>query len=146
MHKIYNDLVLLSMNSPEQVTWVTLFKEMLFQYGFGYVWEQQSVQNENVFLRIFEQRLKDTFLQDWDAQVRSTSDYRLFKKIKDSFKFESYLNSDNRIFRIAITKVRLSSHLFFIERERWGRPKINAVNRKCNLCNSIEDEYHCLIE
>ena len=48
--------------------------------------------------------------------------------------------------RIAITKVRLSSHLFFIERGRWGKPKVNAIDRKCNLCNTIEDEYHCLIE
>ena len=58
----------------------------------------------------------------------------------------NYLNLDNKAFRIAITKVRLSSHLFLIERGRWNKPKINAEDRKCDLCHSIEDEYHCLVE
>ena len=119
---------------------------MLFQHGFGYVWYQQSVDNENTFLKIFEQRLKDIFHQKWQTDISSTSDFRLFKKIKQSFVFESYLNLDNKTFRNAITKIRLSSHLFFIERGRWNKPKINAEDRKCALCNTIEDEYHCLIE
>ena len=25
-------------------------------------------------------------------------------------------------------------------------PKIEAIDRKCDICNTIEDEYHCLIE
>ena len=53
---------------------------------------------------------------------------------------------ENKLFRIAITKVRLSSHLFNIERGRWAKPKIEANDRKCNLCNVLEDEYHCQIE
>ena len=144
--KIYNELLLLSETSPEQVTWVTLLRDMLFQHGFGYVWYQQFVENENIFLNIFEKRLKDIFLQNWHTEINLTSDFRLFKKIKESFVFENYLNLDNKAFRIAITKVRLSSHLFLIERGRWNKPKINAEDRKCDLCHSIEDEYHCLVE
>ena len=53
---------------------------------------------------------------------------------------------DNTLFRVAITKIRLSSHVFNIERGRWVRPKIDAFDRKCDVCNTIEDEYHCLIE
>ena len=146
LRKMYNDLLLLSESSPEQVTWVTLFRDMLFQHGFGYVWFEQHVDNENNFLRIFERRLKDIFLQNWNVEKEATSDFRLFKKIKRSFAFEKYLNISNKTLRVAITKVRLSSHLFFIERGRWGKPKVNAIDRKCNLCNTIEDEYHCLIE
>ena len=146
LRKMYNDLVLLSETSPRQVTWATLLRDTLYQYGFGYVWLQQYVQNEKVFIKVFEQRIKDNFLQDWNAQINTTSDYRLFKKIKQSFHFENYLNIDNKILRIAVTKIRLSSHLFFIERGRWVRPKIDAKNRICDLCDTIEDEYHCLIE
>ena len=61
LRNIYNDLLLLSESSPEQVTWVTLFRDMLFQHGFGYIWLQQHVENENNFLRIFKERLKDIF-------------------------------------------------------------------------------------
>ena len=146
LRKIYNDLYLLSESSPEQVTWVTLFKNMLFKYGFGNVWIEQNVYNETKFLHMFEQRIKDNYLQQWNSDISLTSDYRIFKKIKQTFHFENYLHMENKLFRIAITKVRLSSHLFNIERGRWGKPKIDAIDRKCNLCNVIEDEYHCLIE
>ena len=146
LRKMYNELLLLSESAPEQVTWVTLFRDMICQNGFGYIWFQQYVENENNFLRIFEKRLKDIFLQNWNIEKDNTSDFRLFKRIKQSFVFEKYLNISNKTFRIAITKVRLSSHLFFIERGRWRKPKVNAIDRKCNLCNTLEDEYHCLIE
>ena len=78
---------MISESFPSQVTWVTLLRDMLFQYGFGYVWVEQSVTRE--FLSLFEQRVKDNYLQEWDAQVRSTSDFRLFKKIKDSLNLNS---------------------------------------------------------
>ena len=121
-------------------------KKMLFQYGFGNVWFEQHVFNESKFIYAFEQRIKDIYLQEWNSDVNSTSDFRLYKKIKHKFKFENYLHMDNKLFRIAITKVILSSHLFNIERGRWAKPKIEANDHKCNHCNVLEDEYHCLIE
>ena len=48
--------------------------------------------------------------------------------------------------REAIAKVRMSSHLFYIERGRWSRPKVERVNRVCDICNVIEDEKHCLLD
>ena len=43
-------------------------------------------------------------------------------------------------------KLRLSSHLFLVERGRWGRNRIEYKDRLCTMCNTIEDEFHCLIE
>ena len=51
----------------------------------------------------------------------------------------------NSSLRVAITKVRLSSHIFYIERGRWGPNRIAVNDRRCNICNVVEDEYHCLI-
>ena len=85
-------------------------------------------------------------LKLWNSDVNSTSDYRLYKEIKKNFNFENYLQMENKLFRTADTKVRLSSHLFNIERGRWAKPKIEANDRKYNICNVLEDEYHCLIE
>ena len=112
----------MSENSPEKVTWVTLFKQMLFENGFGYIWLEQNVDNEKEFLRIFEQRIKDSYYQEWFSNINSTSDFRLYKKIKQSFNFENYLHMENSLLRTAITKIRLSSHLFYIERGRWSKP------------------------
>ena len=86
------------------------------------------------------------YLQDWSAQVQSTSDNRLFKTIKYKFEFESYLHLNNRSMRISIAKIRLSSNIFYIERGRWGQNKVAIEDRKCNICNELEDEYHCLIK
>ena len=146
LRKVYNDLLLLSEISPEKVTWVTLFKQMLFENGFGFIWLEQNVDDENIFLRIFEQRIKDSYYQEWCSNINSTSDFRLYKKIKQSFSFENYLHMENSLLRTAITKIRLSSHLFYIERGRWSKPKIEAVNRICDTCFVLEDEYHCIIE
>ena len=41
----------------------------------------------------------------------------------------------------------LSSHNIFIETGRWHRPNcIPREDRKCITCNTIEDEYHFVIE
>ena len=49
-------------------------------------------------------------------------------------------------FRLPLTKLRLSSHIFSIERGRWGRNKVPLMERKCILCDVLEDEYHYLVE
>ena len=70
-------------------------------------------------------------------------DGRLYKSIKTNFEFENYLLLP-KFLRISISKIRLSSHVFFIERGRWL--KIKRDERKCSMCQTIEDEYHIFIE
>ena len=111
----YRELLTISSTEPSVVTWATLVRDLLDlnKIGMGNYWITQQVQNENHFLSIFKQRLQDIFLQEWLAQVSETSSARLYKHIiRDKFQFESYLNLCNKSLRIAITKVRLSSHLF----------------------------------
>ena len=86
------------------------------------------------------------YIQDWRGEVNTTSDNRLYKHVKDTFTFETFLNLNNKCLRNAITKIRLSSHLFLVERGRLGARRMTYVERKCTLCNSVEDEFHCLIE
>ena len=40
-------------------TWAMKVKELLFRYGFGYVWIAQDVGDIDMFLRAFKQRLTD---------------------------------------------------------------------------------------
>ena len=46
--------------------------------------------------------------------------------------------------RIVITRWRLSSHDLYIENGRYERPKISREDRKCLICNILEDESHAL--
>ena len=144
--QMYYELVACSIIYPNSKTWVTLLKEMLCKYGLGYYWANQFLINPAIFVNVFKQRVHDVYLQEWRAEVDETSNLRLYKHVKLDFGFESYLCMYNSSLRVSITRLRLSSHLFLIERGRWGRNRLEYKDRVCTLCKTIEDEFHCLIE
>lgn len=122
-----------------------MVKNLLFSNGFGYIWEQHFVGNEREFLTLFKQRLEDQFIQKWREDVSNTSEFRLYKFIKDDFKFEPYLYFiKSKALRRALTSIRLSSHNFMVERGRWN--KLQIGDRKCSVCDDVEDEFHCLVK
>ena len=92
LKKMYMDMILIYNVHPQRVSWVKLLRNMLFQYGFGYVWLNQNVFCETSFLKEFRQRIHDTHLQEWHTELGLTSDFRLYKHIKQVFKFEDYLH------------------------------------------------------
>ena len=50
-------------------------------------------------------------------------------------------------FCIALCKLRLSSHRLEIEVGRWAKPNRTPLDqRKCRICNIVEDEFHFLLE
>ena len=58
---------------------------------------------------------------------------------------EFYLRQQyNGHLRQGLSKIRLSSHKFFVEIGRWSKPKVEYIDRLCTLCDQrdIEDEYH----
>ena len=144
--KIYRELHQLSTTNPNKVTWVTLLRDMLNRCGMGNVWLAQKVDDKKSFLVLFKQRVYDIFIQEWRAEIENSTDGRLYKHIKVNFEFEEYLNLENSSLRTAISRIRLSSHVFRIERGRWGQNHIARQDRKCEICDTIEDEFHCLIE
>ena len=85
------------------------------------------------------------YLHEWSSQINLTSNNGLFKAVKSNFGYESYLDLNNRALRVSMTKIRLSSHIFLIERGRWGSNRIELNERRCNICNVIEDEFHCIV-
>ena len=42
-------------------TWATKIKDLLFRFGFGYVWIVQDVGDESLFIKTFKQRLIDCY-------------------------------------------------------------------------------------
>ena len=66
---------------------------------------------------------------------------------KNEFKFENYLQiiKDFEI-RKNVTRLRISAHNLAIEKGRHKRPtKLPLEERTCNICNTLEDEIHFLI-
>ena len=63
------------------------------------------------------------------------------------FNPKTYLNSIKVLkFRTALARLRVSSHRLEIEASRWARPRIPVGERKCSICNQIEDKYHFELE
>ena len=49
--------------------------------------------------------------------------------------------------RQGLSKIRLISHKFFVEKGRWSKPKVEYIDRLCTLCDEQdnEDEYYILM-
>ena len=52
-------------------------KELLYSIGFGYVWEQQTVNNEYQFIREVERRIQDMYVQQCFGEICDSSRCRL---------------------------------------------------------------------
>ena len=113
--------------------------------GFGYVWESQSVDNDELFLSLFVQSLKDQWTQNWFERISLSSKLISYCGFQSLFEHELYLNCiTNRKYRHVISQFRISAHDLEIERERYNG--IDRSDRICKLCRrSIEDEFHFVL-
>ena len=132
---------------PNHINWVSLVKDLLSHLGFQYVWLQQGVGNETVFLSELRQRLTDNFVQNWNGRLQDSSRAICYKNISD-FGFKQYLECVTvKKFRNALLRLRTSSHRLEIESGRWARPTSKPIaERLCFVCNKLEDEYHFVLE
>ena len=121
--------------------WASLVRNTLANLGFFEVWLAQSVGDMNKFLLILKQRLADNFLQNWSERLEASSSASFYKHIC-IFQFQPYLDKVvTGKFRVALSKLRLSSHRLLIESGRWNRPQpIPREQRLCAICNYLEDE------
>ena len=144
---VYN-LMVSDMEHMDNITnWVILLKKMLDEYGFGYLWNHQHFLNkEDTFIiSLFRQRVHDIYFQNNNAEINNVSNSRLYKHINVQCVNNSYLESiKEKYIRIALTKLRLGSHNFMIERGRWM--KLEIIDRQCLVCGKLDDEYHVITE
>ena len=79
--------------------------------------KQQLVHDEREFIKHFEQRCRDMYIQDGFNDIQSSSRCRMYKEIKQVHKPEVYLtvNINNKVCT-SFTKLRLSSHKLLLER------------------------------
>lgn len=140
---LINDLNL----NPQKPSWVKSLKCTLETMGFHHVWLSQGVGNENAFISLLKQRSRDVFLQTLHVQLHEStraSTYLLYH----NFGYKTYLKEVKiHKYRQALARFRLSAHKLAIETGRWHKPqKIPRNERKCTLCNILEDEFHFIFE
>ena len=126
----------------ERSAWIKHIKDLLCCHGFEYIRKDQAVNNEKAFNSLFECKIKNEFNQKCFSDIRNSDRCRLYKEIKTVFccKIKQNLRVNN-------TKLRLSSHIFLVEKAKWRKVKIPYGQRTCTLCSSgdIEDEYHIVL-
>ena len=127
--------------------YTTEVRNLLFSYGYGYVWIAQDVGDINLFILGFKQRLKDSLQQEWHNSVSNSGKGQLYTQFKSLLNVEFYLSFDLPFYlRKALAKFRCSDHNLNIEVGRhYNAPR---EERLCTYCletygaEAIEDEYH----
>ena len=146
MYKLYKLMYDASEANRQIENWASLVKNSLCNLGFLQVWLQQGVGDKQAFLRICKQRLSDQYFQEWCLTVNNSADGILYRCIKTTLEYSDYMNKiDVSKYRNGLTKFLTRNHRLTIITERWarGRP---YEERFCDVCNILDDEYHCIIE
>ena len=111
-------------------------------------WYSQGVGNNVSFLSLVRQRLRDINMQDVTSRLRDTTRGSFYININPTLCFMTYLDTVwSGACRKALSRFRLSSHHLKVESGRWHKPQPIPFNdRKCILCNQLEDEFHFVCE
>ena len=130
-----------------QQNWASSVKNLLSRVGFLHVREAQGVGNENAFFNIFKQKINDIFTQDWHSRLENSTRaicYLTYAKFQISKVFRLFEHCE---IQKCLSWLWLSSHRLQVEVVRWAKPnKIPYENRKFQIYNVLEDEFHFLLE
>ena len=83
--------MLKSLDDAGRVTWATHIKNLMFLYGFGFVWVSHDIGDVNSFIREFKQRISDCHMQNWSQSVNDSSRCQYYKLFKTLLNTERYL-------------------------------------------------------
>jgi hypothetical protein len=143
---LYRTILSLHVSNSIVSPWISYVSNTLNELGLSYYFESQHVDNFSHFKNIVKCRLKDQFLQNWQAIITDSSKclvYRLFKK---EFGFEKYLDILPGNLCKILCKYRTTNHMLPIEKGRHLH--IDRNQRTCHKCvrQSLGDEFHYLFE
>ena len=129
-------------------SWVRSLRKLLFDSGFGEVWYNQGVGNQEYFYKMFRLRINDIFKQNWNVRLEESSRADFYRCYKRNFASSPYLEEVNiKSHRVALTRLLTSSHRLRVESGKWERPTPLPRNQRlCYHCNRLDDEYHFVIE
>ena len=130
-----------------KTNWALLVRNLRGNLGFFEVWLNQGVGDVNLFLTILRPRLKDQYIPGWVGEIESSSRALFYRNIS-GFYFQPYLDVITiQKFRIAMIKLRVSSHRLEVETGRWSGPVSKPLeDRKYHISNKLKDEFHFLFE
>ena len=98
--------------------------------------------NSTWLQKALKQKLNDSFIQNWNSQVQSTSESNIYKIYKTNFEQSKYISTLS--FCKPFIRFRTRNHRLPIEVGRWSGIPINQ--RICSFCDERGDEFHYLLK
>lgn len=139
-----------SFDSQGHHTWCRNIKNILSEYGYQSLWDNQdAIREHNMDSEVIQTLTKhiyEKYRTDWLSEVRDTTMYpklRCYRIFKHSHGKEPYITViKNKSQLRCLSQFRVSSHRLAIEVGRYTQ--IPAAERLCKYCSlgSIDDEIH----
>ena len=107
-------------------TWVSGVKKLLVKSELVDLWDNHPMPQLSLHIRGHMELL---FRNNWVQAINDTVNnpkLRLYRSVKSDFSPELYLYINIEKYRIALSRLRLSSHTLAIETGRYARPIIPA--------------------
>jgi len=104
---------------PNKTNWASLMRDTLSRLGFYHVWLEQGVANPKVFLSILKTRLRDIFIQDWKSRLEKSTRALVYNTLD---------NLNVKSFRVAVSRLRVSSYRLEVEKGRLKTPPVPYNN------------------
>ena len=134
--------MLKNMEEEGKENWASAVRNLLCTNGFAFAWWNGSVGDETRFLTEFQQRLKDSFIQNVHSRLESSGRYEVYKTFKSALEKEQYLEViQNQQIRKAFTRFRLGTSQILTHKRRYTDE--NVVMLRCPLRNGeTENKVH----
>ena len=146
----------LALDKGGKECWLSKTKDIYDKAGLSNLHVSANMDNIKDHVNIIMTRYRDQYVQEWFAQIQrplsirgnALNKLRTYKLFKHQFQLEKYLLCINITkHRIALTKLRVSSHCLAIETGRYHKPTSLPVDQRlCDECGVLEDEAHFLCD
>lgn len=130
--------------------WASEILNILTEVGQVGVWYSEDIgMDARDFISMSKSTMIDLYIQDWWRELQTKEKMVNYVLFKTNFGHELYLSHVASVkCRMALTRLRLSSHKLNIELGRY-HPRVPRHRRYCTQCNGarldIEDEYHFVL-
>ena len=138
--------ILCKLDKKGKETWVTKVRLLLYQNGFGYVWEYQGVGQDKAFLKSLRERLIDINWQNVHDHITTSERFSFYSPICGNANvLPCYISIDlKRHLKCIMTKLRFGVSRINTHHYRYRNANLNMLI--CPFCKvGNETELHFIL-
>ena len=127
----------------ENHPWIQKVRNLLSRFGLGHIWANPNQYSSSHIGNLFERRLKDIYIQTWNAKQSNSSRFKLQHSLTNEYGLSIYLKNITCLEnRNTITRLRLDMNML---NECMGRQQ-RSPTRLCPHCpTKTESVEHFLL-